>query len=168
LDLHGILVGVASRMILMGYKAFYRSIQKPRPREAAQVRLRALDAELPWEQSMEPGLMPYREKVRTEMGLKKFDRKILSERLSRFDTSRGAILDLALPVLEELSGAVELLAALDYPFSPRELGISDELCLLPCRNARLLRSRYSTFDLAHELGLESELYGQIERDIRGA
>lgn len=164
LDLHGILVGVASRMILQGYRSFYRSIAESRPQTAG--RLKSFDAEPPWETSLEPGLRPYAEKVRTEMGLRSFNRKILSERLSRFDASREVILELALPVLEELGGAVQLLSTLDYPFSPRELGISPELCLLPCRNARLLRSRYSTFDLAYELGLERAIYGRIEREVR--
>lgn len=166
LDLHGILVGVASRMVLAGYKAFYRSIEKPRPREAASARLTSFDAEPPWEQSIEPWLMPYREKVRAEMGLRKFDKDILSDRLSRFDASREAILELALPALDELSGAVEQLLQLRYPFSPGELGITRELCLLPSRNARLLRSRYSTFDLAYELGLQQGLSDEIERYVK--
>jgi hypothetical protein len=41
-----------------------------------------------------------------------------------------------------------------YPFSPSKLGIGRELLLLPYRNVRFLRRRYSGFDLAYELGLE--------------
>ena len=33
--------------------------------------------------------------------------------------------------------------------------------LLPVRNVRLLRNRYSAFDLAHELGREGELLEAI-------
>jgi glycerol-1-phosphate dehydrogenase [NAD(P)+] len=165
LDLHGILVGVACRTILQGYQAFYGSLARHAPDPAA--RLRDFDAEPSWEKSMEPGLKPYTEKVRTEMGLRKFDRGVLSERLARFRESREAIMELAPPILKELESAVQLLSALEYPFSPAGLGITTEMCLLPCRNARLLRSRYSTFDLAYELGLESELYGRIERNVRG-
>ncbi len=165
LDLHGILVGAASRMILQGYGAFYRSLTESSPKTAG--RLKTFDAEPPWEKSMEQGLQPYVEKVRTEMGLRHFDRGILSERISRFDASREEILKLALPVLEELSDAVQTLSTLEYPFSPQELGISPGLRLLPFRNVRLLRSRYSSFDLAYELGLESEIYGSIERGVRG-
>jgi len=164
LDLHGILVGAASRMILQGYTAFYQSIKDSMPR--TEGRLRRYDAEPSWEQSMEPGLKPYAQKVQTEMASRKFDREVLSERLERFKASRQAVLDLALPILEELTSAVDLLAGMSYPFSRRELGINDELCLLPCRNVRLLRSRYSSFDLAYELGLESTIYDQIERYVR--
>jgi glycerol-1-phosphate dehydrogenase [NAD(P)+] len=165
LDLHGILVGVASRIILPGYKTFYDGLASHRPDPSR--RLREFDREPSWERSMEAGLRPYSEKVRTEMGMRNFDRKALADRLSRFPESREAILALAHPILEELSGAVELLSALDYPFTPDELGLTAEMCLLPCRNVRLLRSRYSTFDLAYELGLEKEIYGVIEKNVRG-
>jgi len=165
LDLHGILVGVASRIVLQGYKEFYRSLENYSPDAAG--RLRQFDTEPPWETSMEPGLKPYAEKVRMEMGLRKFDSKILSDRLSRFEAYRRSILELAIPLLDELSAAVELLGSLDYPFSHQELGISTEQCLLPCRNVRLLRSRYSTFDLAYELGLGKDLYARILRNVKG-
>jgi glycerol-1-phosphate dehydrogenase [NAD(P)+] len=165
LDLHGILVGVASRIILRGYREFYGSIAKFQPNVSE--RLLSFDAEPPWEESIELGLRPYVEKVRMEMSRRTFDRRILAERLSRFEQSRSAILDLAGPVLDELSGAVEFLEALDYPFSLEKLGINAERCLLPLRNVRLLRSRYSTFDLAYELGIENELYSLIERTVKG-
>jgi len=164
LDLHGILVGVASRIILSGYQAFYEAL--PRYTVSSSARLRDFDAEPSWESSMEPGLRPYSEKVRTEMGLRKFSRAVLAERLSRFESARQDILELARPILKELSEAVGVLEELDYPFSPRQLGITPEMCLLPCRNARLLRSRYSTFDLAYELGVEKELYGTIRRKVQ--
>jgi glycerol-1-phosphate dehydrogenase [NAD(P)+] len=164
LDLHGILVGVASRIVLQGYKTFYGFLDTCNPDSAA--RLRAFDVELPWEKNIEPGLGPYAEKIRTEMSLRKFDKQVLTKRLSRFSESRRSILELARPVLNELEDAVQLLSTLEYPFSPHGLGISTEMSLLPCRNARLLRSRYSTFDLAYELGLDRELYGFIEQNVR--
>jgi glycerol-1-phosphate dehydrogenase [NAD(P)+] len=160
LDLHGILVGLASKMILRGYTTFYHSLA--RLAVDASQRLRGFDAERPWEESIEPGLQPYAEKVRAEMATRKFDRQTLSQRLQQFDSHRQAILDLALPALKELGSAVEALSVLDYPFSPRQLGITPENCLLPCRNVRLLRSRYSSFDLAWELGVEGTIYDQIE------
>ncbi|HVP17595.1 MAG TPA: iron-containing alcohol dehydrogenase [Spirochaetia bacterium] len=163
LDLHGILVGIASRMILHGYLVFYRSFADL-TLDAAE-RLRAFEAERPWEESLEAGLRPFAEKVRSEMARRRFDRETLSERLKRFEASRQAILDLALPALDELGSAVEVLSGLDYPFSPRQPGISTENCLLPFRNVRLLRSRYSGFDLAYELGLERLIYEEIKSDI---
>jgi hypothetical protein len=164
LDLHGILVGVASRIILRGYREFYGWIAKFQPNVSE--RLLSFDAEPPWEENIELGLRPYAEKVRMEMSRRTFDRGVLAERLSRFGQSRSAILALAGPVLDELSGAAEFLEALDYPFSLEKLGINVEMCLLPLRNVRLLRSRYSTFDLAYELGMEKELYSLIERTVK--
>ncbi len=164
LDLHGILVGVASRMILPAYRAFYQSLSELAP-DTTQ-RLRRFDVEKPAEESIEPGLRPYTAKVKAEMATKRLDRGMLSQRLQRFEASRKAILELARPALAELAAGIDLLSTLDFPFSPRQLGISIENCLLPCRNVRLLRSRYSSFDLAYELGVEDRLYDQIERLVR--
>ncbi|MGA2766408.1 MAG: iron-containing alcohol dehydrogenase [Spirochaetia bacterium] len=162
LDLHGILVGVASWMVLGGYQAFYKSLAESRP-ETKQ-RLHIFDSEKPW-QEIEPALQPFSEKVHTEMSTRKFDRQTLSERLQRFEASRRVILDLALPAVQELASGVEVLETLGFPFSPVQLGISTALCLLPCRNVRLLRSRYSTFDLAYELGMEDQIYNRIEQCV---
>ena len=164
LDLHGILVGVASKMILRGYEEFYRSL--PGLILDAPSRLRAFEAEKPWQQSIEPALRPYEEKVRAEMGTRGFDRQALSQRLRRIESSREAILDLARPALEELGSAVQVLSGLDYPFSPGQLGISSDNTLLPCRNVRLLRSRYSSFDLAYELGVEHAIYDGIDALVK--
>jgi len=42
-----------------------------------------------------------------------------------------------------------------------DLGIPDDQRLLPVRNVRLLRNRYSSFDLAYELGMERALIDAI-------
>ena len=163
LDLHGILVGAASRLVLHGYRAFYGSL--PGFRLDPGARLRAFASEKPWQDSLEPGLTPYREKVFSEMAEKKMDRGTLAQRLSTFERSRGSILELAVSALDELAAAIDLLDSMSYPFSPAELGLSAEQCLLPARNVRFLRARYSTFDLAYELGLEQTISSEMKRKV---
>lgn len=159
-ELHGILAGAASRLVLRGYSRFFRGGASALPNAAA--RLSAYDAERPWMESFEPGLAPYIVKVRDEMGRKLMDRAVLAGRLAAFEEARGEILSLAVPLLDELESAVQTLQGMDYPFSPSELGISADMCMLPSRNVRLLRSRYSTFDLAYELGTDGEIFRAIE------
>jgi hypothetical protein len=59
--------------------------------------------------------------------------------------------------------AMGLLAGLGFPFALEELRIAERYRLLPVRNVRVLRNRYTTFDLAHELGREDALFAAIER-----
>jgi hypothetical protein len=106
---------------------------------------------------MEEGLQPFILKVRQEMASRTFDRGVLAQRLRAFSTGKDEILGLARSALEELAAAVTTLEGIGYPFSPAELGIDASYVLLPFRNARLLRKRYTGFDLAYELGLESVL-----------
>jgi glycerol-1-phosphate dehydrogenase [NAD(P)+] len=70
---------------------------------------------------------------------------------------------MAKPLLRELSDAMGLLAGLGFPFALEELRIAERYRLLPVRNVRVLRNRYTTFDLAHELGREDALFAAIER-----
>ena len=60
-------------------------------------------------------------------------------------------------MLDELAGAVDLLEGIGFPFALTELGLLPDDVLLPFRNIRLLRRRYSTFDLAYDLGLEDTM-----------
>jgi glycerol-1-phosphate dehydrogenase [NAD(P)+] len=162
-DLHGILVGAASRLVLKGYARFYAgSACGPASPEA---RFAAFDRGLPWEETVEPGLAPYLGKVREEMQRKPFDRELLAARLAGWDRERESVLAMARPLLAELAQAVRTLESMGYPFAPHELGIPDEMCLLPARNVRLLRSRYSTFDLAWELGTEAEIVEAVVEAI---
>jgi len=163
LDLHGILVGTASRAVLRGYRAFYKAFAGLKVRR--DERLRAFAAEKPWEETLEPGLAPYREKVLEEMERKKMDAGTLERRLARLEESREEILKVAIPALDELAESIDVLESLDYPFSLKEIGLSEELFLLPVRNVRLLRARYSTFDLAWEMGQESILTEEITSHV---
>ena len=155
LDLHGILVGAASRMVLHAYRALYARLSAFEP--DAPGRLSAFDAEPPWQEIIEPGLRPYIAKVREEMADRVLDRGVLAQRLETFRMNKAEILERGRSILAELAEAVETLEAMGYPFAPPELGIGRELLLLPFRNARLLRRRYSGFDLSYELGLEGVL-----------
>lgn len=155
LNLHGILAGVASRIVLHGYRALYARLDDFEPDVSA--RLSAYAHEPPWQDSLEEGLQPFIEKVRMEMAGRAFDREILAQRIGAFSTGKAEILGLARSTLDELAGAVATLEGIGYPFSPAEPGIDAAYVLLPFRNTRFLRKRYTGFDLAYELGLERVL-----------
>jgi glycerol-1-phosphate dehydrogenase [NAD(P)+] len=159
LDLHGILAGAASRIVLRGYAAWYRAL--PGVRLDAPGRLVAFDEEPGWEAVLEPGLQPYREVVREQQRGQALDRAELGRRLQAFGRERERLSARAAPLLEELAGAVAVLEALGFPFALETLRISEPHRLLPVRNVRLLRRRYTTFDLAYELGQEDELLAAI-------
>jgi glycerol-1-phosphate dehydrogenase [NAD(P)+] len=165
-DLHGILVGAASRIVLRSYRALYDRLTAWNPDEAE--RLRSWEAEPGWEQGVEPGLLPYMAKIREEMAERQMDRGRLAGRLSAFRAGRQEILRLAGGLLSELEAAVVTLEALGFPFSVEDLGIEPRAVLLPFRNIRLLRRRYSGFDLAYELGLEDVLRDEAERGLNAS
>ena len=155
LDLHGVLAAVASRVILRSYQAFYEKLEGFQVDRA--MRLRALEAERDWRVTLEDGLRPFIAKVTTEMDGRAIDGPELERRLDRFEKGRAEILGLAHSLLSEMDAAVGFLQGTGYPLSLDEVGIAREAALLPLRNVRLLRKRYSGFDLAYELGLENIL-----------
>jgi glycerol-1-phosphate dehydrogenase [NAD(P)+] len=154
-DLHGVLVGSASRIVLAAYRRLFGILPGFRP--DTEARLAAFDREPGWESSVEKDMRPYLSKIREEMGLRRFDRGILAGRLERFEARRDAIVAIAGPLLDELEGAVRLLEERGFPFELGELGVPRGDGLLAVRNVGLLRHRYSGFDLAYELGLAGEL-----------
>lgn len=154
-DLHGILVGAASPLVLAAYRRLCALVPGFVPDAAA--RLAAYDRELPWEDRLEEGMKPFLSKIREEMALRRFDRAVLADRLARFSACRGEVVALAVPLLDELESAVRELAGLGYPFSLGQIGVPREAALLAIRNVGLLRHRYSGFDLAYELGLSGQV-----------
>ena len=162
-DLHGVLAGVASPVMLSAYRSFYEHLAGFTPDVAG--RLAAFAAEPPWRETIEKGLLPFMGKVNAEMADRHYDREILTKRLAAFRDGKGEILDLARRMLDEVAAAVDVLGGLGFPFAPRDVKLGAESILLPVRNVRLLRRRYSTFDLAYELGLESVLRGAAERYV---
>ncbi len=160
-DLHGILVGAASRLVLCGYEEYYRRLAEAEP--DVERRLAAYERELPWEARLEDGLRPFQRNVAEVMRSRALDRSVLALRLEAFLREKERVVALAGPLLGELSGAVRLLEGFGFPFRLGELGVAEPHRLLPVRNLRLLRNRYTTFDLAYELGMEEELMGPISR-----
>jgi glycerol-1-phosphate dehydrogenase [NAD(P)+] len=160
-DLHGLLAGAASRVVLGGYADWYRGLAGPTPDVAA--RLAAFDREPPWAVNLEDGLRPFQQAIAEELRGRALDRAALARHLEAFDREREAILATAAPLLGELGRAVDVIAELGFPFDLDALGIAPPLRLLPVRNVRLLRARYTTFDLAYELGREDELVAAIAR-----
>ncbi len=159
-DLHGLLVGAASRPVLRGYLELY-----PRLRTAAvdpAARRAALDREPGWEAALPPEMARFRGTLDEVERAQVRARAALESRLAAFSEKREQVLELAGPILEELSGAVGTLERLGFPFSPAVLGLSEPWLHLGVRHARLLRDRYTTFDLAHDLGREGELIAVAE------
>jgi glycerol-1-phosphate dehydrogenase [NAD(P)+] len=154
-DLHGILTGAASRMMLHCYGALYERLSSYSLDEMA--RLRQFDSEPPWRENVEEGLEPYMAKVNEEMAGRTFDRGDLANRLEGFRNGQAQIADVAVTMLGELASAAEILEGIGFPFTREELGLRPQDVLLPFRNIRLLRRRYSTFDLAYDLGLDDVL-----------
>lgn len=159
LDLHGLLAGAASRLVLRGYAAWYAAL--PGLEVDVPARLAAFDAEPPWDAALAPELRPFHgvlAALQREPGL---DRAGLARRLEAFGRARGRLCAEAAPLLEELARAVALLEGLGFPFSLDALRLSSPHRLAPVRSVRLLRRRYTTFDLAYELGRERELVAAV-------
>ena len=86
---------------------------------------------------------------------------MIRRRLQAVVREKQHILAFAEPLLAELANAIEILEGLGFPFSLQTLRIAEPQRLLPVRNVRLLRDRYTAFDLAHELGREGELLAAV-------
>ena len=162
-NLHGILVGAATKFLLPGYAAWLGpsgGLARLGELDLEQ-RLLELGQEPPWEGALEEGMTPYRLVIAEEQRKKPHDRSILRQRLQAFAREKEHILAFAAPLLDELAAAVQTLERIGFPFSLETLRIEKSQRLLPVRNVRLLRDRYTAFDLAHELGREGELLAAI-------
>lgn len=154
-DLHGLLVGAASAAILPGYRAFHAALATP----DIAMRLAAFDAEPPLAAAL--AAIPD-DTLRAELAAPiarewpsgGIDRRTLESRLRAFAAAPDRIAAIAAPRLAELSRAVAVLAELGFPFTPEALGIPADAWRAPVRWVRWLRRRYTSFDLAYELGRE--------------
>ena len=162
-DLHGILVGAATKLLLNGYQAWLGpgGALTRLPDPDLEERLVALDQEPPWESTLEEQMAPYRPIIAEEQQGRALDRAILRRRLQAFVREKENILSFAQPLLAELATAIAILEGVGFPFSLEKLRVTKPQRLLPVRNVRLLRNRYTAFDLAHELGREGELLAAI-------
>ena len=158
-DLHGILVGAACRLVLPGYRAFHRRVAALRPDVAA--RAAALAHEPSPLGSLEEGLGPMRTRIANDWRARGPAATDVAERLERLSAVRDRIAELAERLLTELEQAIATLEAIGFPFSLDALGIPPALRLVPVRNVRLLRNRYTSFDLAHDLGEDDSILGPI-------
>jgi glycerol-1-phosphate dehydrogenase [NAD(P)+] len=155
LNLHGLLVGLASRLVLEAYRFFYERLPLLAEDEL-QDRLEALEAEPPWERQLPPGLALFAEHIRYEMSAAELDRSALRRRITAYARERERITELARSSLDDLQKGVSALRAGGYPFAPAAYGLSPEQACLPFAGIRFLRNRYNTFWLMHELGQDRE------------
>ncbi len=161
LELHGLLVGLSCRILLVGYGEFYRNLLH-RQIDVVE-RMRALSAEPPWEQTLVPEVRPFYAQMREEMSVS--DPEEYRSRLTCIQDKHGSIADLAGGMLSELGESVDLLAGISFPFSLADYQIDPQLALLPIRYIRYLRNRYSTFNLIHEVGAEKRIFGVFEKRV---
>ena len=161
LELHGLLAGISSRILLVVYGEFYG--------DSAlwdfdlEDRLRSLESEPPWEQALTPEVQPFHQQICEEMESLRTSPAIYRSRLENARSHRGRITDLAGELLAELEQAVNVLGELSFPFSLSEYRIDPRQALVPVRYIRFLRNRYSTFNLIHETGAEGRVLGLLER-----
>jgi glycerol-1-phosphate dehydrogenase [NAD(P)+] len=160
LDLHGLLVGAASRPLVRGYASWL-----PRLRTAApdpDARRLALDREPPWELALPPEMARFRETLDAVEAARGPAKGALAARLAALERRREEIVAVAVPLLREAADAVATLESLGFPFSSEALGLGEPWRTLGVRHVRRLRDRYTLFDLAHDIGDEAALAAAVE------
>jgi glycerol-1-phosphate dehydrogenase [NAD(P)+] len=155
LNLHGLLVGLGSRMVLEAYRVFYDRLPVLEA-DGLQARLQALAAEPSWELQLDPELALFTEHIRNEMSGADLGPKAMERHLQAYARERERIAGLARQSLADLERAVSLLQAIGCPFALAPFGLSPSHAFLPFSGMRYLRNRYNTFWLMHELGRERE------------
>jgi glycerol-1-phosphate dehydrogenase [NAD(P)+] len=156
LNLHGLLVGLGSRMVLEAYRVFYDRLPVLEASGDIRARLEALGSEPPWERQIGPELALFTEHIRNEMLGAELGRAALERRLQAYGRERERIAELARQSLADLQRGVSALQAIGYPFTVATYGLSSPHAFLPFSGIRFLRNRYNTFWLMHELGWERE------------
>ncbi|MBN1837346.1 MAG: iron-containing alcohol dehydrogenase [Spirochaetales bacterium] len=164
--LHGLLVGLASRLLLTGYRGFYAQLPAAPGAEAGLRRVAAEAAQSAgWRHELEPAMAPYRRWIEEERNPELDDPGVIRTHLEHYREHRPVIEELASPLLAELERAVGVLEQAGYPFRPSDYGLSVDEALLPFRYVRVLRRRYGSFHLMHELGRESAALERIRQEI---
>lgn len=163
LDLHGLLVGLACHLLEGCFTEFYGSLADRRL--DVRARLAALKDEAAREPVIPPQLAAFGPQIERARTPEHGPVLPLEEQFARLEKARREIAELALPLLAELRQAVEALRIPGCPFRLSDFRLSAENALLPMRNVRLLRSRYSTFHLAHQVGAEPELLRCLEKRV---
>jgi glycerol-1-phosphate dehydrogenase [NAD(P)+] len=151
LDLHGLLVALASRFVLEVYREFYGSLPGAVDVSAG---VRALAAEPSWEEHLDPGMSIFAEHMRSEMGAAELGAETWQRRLAGFQQEREGLAELAGKTIRDLEEGITALRAIGLPFEPASFDMTSAAAFLPFPYLRLLRNRYNTFWLMHELGAE--------------
>lgn len=162
-DLHGLLVGAASRPVLRGYGAWMPRLRTAAPDPIARRTER--EREPAWPLALPPEMARFRETLDAVEAARAPSKATLADRLDAFARRRDELLASAAPLLTELADAVVTLERLGFPFAPDALGIAEPWRSLGVRHVRRLRDRYTTFDLAHDLGDEAALLGAVEAGL---
>jgi glycerol-1-phosphate dehydrogenase [NAD(P)+] len=163
MELHGLLVGVSSRILLLLYKEFYGDSSLWA--FDLEDRLRRLTAEPGWERALTGEMRRFHRQIREEMQAFENSRGMIRSRLETVLNNRGRILDLAGGLLRELERAVAVLEDIDFPFRFSDYRIDPQRALVPIRYIRYLRNRYSTFNLIHEVGADERVLGVLDQQI---
>lgn len=158
-DLHGLVVGAASRPVLRGYAAWFPRLRSLEVDAAARRAAAGREPALAWELILPPEMARFRGILDEVERSRAPQRALLEARLAAFTERRSELAAHAAPLLEELGGAVATLERLGFPFSP---GLAEPWRSLGLRHVRRLRDRYTAFDLAHDLGDEAALVGATE------
>jgi glycerol-1-phosphate dehydrogenase [NAD(P)+] len=161
LNLHGLLVALGSRCVLEVYREFYRGL--PSLTVDIPARLSALAAEPSWEEHLDPAMSAFANQIRSELGSAERGPTAWQRRLTAFEREKERIRRLAEETLRDLEAGVAALRAVGLPFDPQAFGLGPKDAYLPFPNIRLLRNRYNTFWLMHELGLEDEPLKALRR-----
>jgi glycerol-1-phosphate dehydrogenase [NAD(P)+] len=165
-ELHGMLVGLASRVTLAGYADFYAALPAFQVGDARiEARLASLEGSAPWQDVVEEGMRPYRRWLAEETDLGLYNRETVRTHLERYRGSRDQIEKLSRVLLGELESAIRVLEAAGYPFRLGDYGLSVEQAFLPFRYTRGLRNRYSSFGLMHVLGVEGRILETIRHEL---
>jgi glycerol-1-phosphate dehydrogenase [NAD(P)+] len=152
LNLHGLLVALACRLVLEVYREFYGSL--PYLSGDVPARVRALVSEPSWEDRLAPGMEVFAEQMRSEMGTASLGPEAWSSRLAAFQREREGLSELAGLSLRDLEEGIAALQGIGLPFEPAAFQMTPSAAYLPFPYLRLLRNRYNSFWLMHELGVE--------------
>jgi glycerol-1-phosphate dehydrogenase [NAD(P)+] len=163
MELHGLLVGVSSGILLLLYKELYGDSSLWG--FDLEDRLRQLDSEPGWEQSLSPEVGRFHQQMREEMEACEGSRAMFRSRLETVLNNRDSILELAGSLLKELEQAIAVLGDIGFPFHLSDYDFDPERALVPIRYIRYLRNRYSSFNLMHEVGAEQRVLGVLDQRI---
>lgn len=161
LDRHGLLVALASHFALEVYREFYRGLPSLAVDVAARVA--ALTAEPSWEAQLDPSLALFAEQVRAEQAAAQRGPEVWARRLAAFQREKKILGSLAVQANNDLEEGIAALRGINFPFEPAAFGLKPEAVYLPFPHIRLLRNRYNTFWLMHELGAEAEPLAALRR-----